>query len=271
MKENILNRAVIACCLLTIFSCSARKHMVAIKDTVATVTQPVVAPAKSAAVNVEPKLAPIRAQQVSFNTFSGKAKTNLNINNNDYDCTLNIRISNNKKIWVSITAILGVEVARALITPDSIYLINKLQGVYLKKPFSYVYNYANKQVNYAMVQALLIGNAIPSLLNDSTRYAEANNNINLSGNLKDVLYNVILGSDYRVTQTSLNNAGQGQTLQLSYSNFMQSGSNKVPTQIGISSVAKNNKLQASMHYVKTEFNQPQDYPFNIPGDYTPSN
>ena len=272
MKENTLNKVLIACCLLTVFSCSARKHLVITKDTTTTaaVTTPVVVPPKPN-VDVEAKLAPIRAQQVSFNTFSGKAKTNLNINSNDYDCTLNIRISNNKKIWVSITALLGIEVARAEITPDSIFVINRLQGVYLKKPFSFVYKYANKQVDYAMLQALLIGNAIPSALNDSTQYEEINNNINLSGSLQDIVYKVILGTDYKVTRTTLANQAQGQSLQLSYSNFMQAGSQKMPAQIAIASTAKNNNVQVNMHYIKTDFNQPQDYPFTIPDDYTPAN
>jgi hypothetical protein len=146
-----------------------------------------------------------------------------------------------------------------------------LEGVYLKKPFSFIYNYANKQVNYAMLQALLVGNAIPSLLNDSTQYEEVNNNINLSGNLQDVMYKLILGSDFKVTQTNLSNQSQGQSLQINYDNVMASGSQKMPSQIAISSTAKNNKVQVNIHYIRVDFNQPQDYPFTIPDDYTPAN
>jgi hypothetical protein len=267
MKENILNKLLIVCCVMSMVSCAARKHLVK-TDSVATNTT-VTVPVKPVN-NVETKLAPIRAQQVSFNTFSGKAKTSLDINGNSNDCTLNIRISNNKKIWVSITALLGIEVARAQITPDSIMVINRLQGIYLKKPFNFIYNYANKQVNYAMLQALLVGNAIPSLLNDSTDYEEVNNNINLSGNLQDVMYKLILGNDFKVTQTNLSN-NNGQSMQLNYNNFMTAGGQKVPLQISISSTANKNKVQVNMHYIKVDFNQPQDYPFNIPDDYTPQN
>jgi len=268
MKENILNKLLLFCCVISIVSCAARKHMVK-TDSVATTTA-IAVPVKPIN-NVETKLAPIRAQQVSFNTFSGKAKTNLDINGNSNDCTLNIRISNNKKIWVSITALLGIEVARAQITPDSIMVINRLQGTYLKKPFNFIYNYANKQVNYAMLQALLVGNAIPSLLNDSTVYEEVNNNINLSGNLQDIMYKLILGNDFKVTQTSLANDKQGQSLQIKYDSFTASAGQKMPSQINIASTANNNKVHVNMHYIRVDFNQPQDYPFSIPNDYTPQN
>ena len=267
MKENTLNKLLIVCCLLAVISCKARKPLVNSNTTTAVTTINTPAPVN----NIEPKLDTIRAKQVSFNTFSGKAKTNLDINGSSNDCTLNIRISNNKKIWVSITALLGIEVARAQITPDSIKVINRLQGVYLKKPFSYIYTYANKQVNYDMLQALLVGNAIPTLLNDSTKYELANNNINLSGSLQDVLYKLVLGSDFKVNQTNLTNDSQGQSLQINDNNFMVSGGNKIPSQIAISSIAKNNKVQVNLHYVKVDFNQPQDYPFTIPQDYSPAN
>jgi len=265
MKENTLNKILIVCCLLSVVSCKARKQLVK-TDSTAVVTTMVTTPEKPVK-KAAAQLGPIRARQVSFNTFSGKAKTNLDFNGNSNDCTLNIRINNNKKIWVSITALLGIEVARAQITPDSIFVINRLQGVYLKKPFNYIYNYANKQVNYAMLQALLVGNAIPSLLNDSTEYEEVNNNISLSGNLQDLMYKLVLGTDYKVTQTNLSN-NAGQSLQLNYNNFMTANGQKLPSQVSISSTANKNKVLVNMHYVKVDFNQPQDYPFTIPDDYT---
>jgi len=267
MKENTLNKVLIVCCLLCIVSCKARKQLVK-TDSVTAITNTIITPPKLVNKAVA-ELGPIRAKQVSFNTFSGKAKTNLDFNGNSNDCTLNIRISNNKKIWVSITALLGIEVARAQITPDSIFVINRLQGVYLKKPFNYIYNYANKQVNYAMLQALLVGNAIPSLLNDSTQYELVNNNISLSGNLQDLMYKLVLGNDYKVTQTNLSN-NSGQSLQLNYNSFMMANGQKVPSQVSISSTANKNQVQVNMHYVRVDFNQPQDYPFTIPDDYTPT-
>ena len=96
MKENTLNKILIACCLLTIAiaGCKAKKQIVA--------NHPPVAPATKPKNDLERELKAIRTQQAGFNTFSGKAKTSLAIDGNSNDCTLNIRINNNKKIWVSI-------------------------------------------------------------------------------------------------------------------------------------------------------------------------
>jgi hypothetical protein len=259
MKENISNKLLIVCCLLTMLGCHARKKLVA--------NQPA-APVKPANT-IEDKLTAIRAQQVSFNTFSGKAKTSLNINSDTHDVTLNIRINNNKEIWVSVTALLGIEAARAVITPDSILVMNKIQGLYLKKPFSFIYQYTNKQVDYAMLQALFTGNAVPKLLNDSAKYTAAGDSVKLDGKLGDLVYKLLLGSDLKVTRTNLANDAEGQTLQVNNS-FNVQNNQKVPAQIDIISVAKSNKIEVNLHFVKVDYNQPLDYPFTIPPSYQPA-
>jgi len=272
MKENTLNKVLLACCLLLVFNCKARKLAATTDNAAATTT----ADAKKYSA-IEAKLAPIRSHQLTFNTFSGKAHTSLDLGGNKNDCTLNIRIANNQKIWVSVTALLGIEVARAVITPDSIMIINRLQGIYIKKPFSFIYAYTNGQINYSMLQALLVGNVVPSLLNDNIdfiAYTNATTNANsfvLSGNLQDIIYSLTLDGDMRAIQTKLSSQEQGVSLQVNNSNFIPSGSQKLPSQIDIASVAKDKKIQVNLRYVKVDLNQPQDYPFSIPSSYSPQN
>lgn len=262
MKKNILNKLLIVCCALAIVSCKARKPLVVARKSDST--------AKALDTKTS-KLASIRSKQISFNSFTGKAKTNLSINGNSNDVTLNIRIERDKKIWVSITAILGVEVARAVITPDSILVVNRLQGVYTRKPFSYVYNYASKQVNYKTIESLLIGNAIPELLNENAEFTPLNDNITISGNLEDLVYKLVIGADYKVTQTNLSNEAQGQSLQVANNTFIQATNRVMPSQIDIASVVKDKKIQVNLHYIKVDFDQHQEYPFSIPDRYEPAN
>jgi hypothetical protein len=263
MKRNILNRLLVLGCVLAIAmaSCKTRKQVL--------VTRKADTAAKPAENKLSAKLAAIKAQQVSFNTFAAKAKTTLDINGNSNDVTLNIRINRDKKIWVSITAILGVEVARAVITPDSILMINRLDGVYLKKPFSYIYAYASKQVNYKTLESLLVGNAIPELLNEKSNIATADGNTTLSGSLDDLLYKLVTGADNKVTQTNLENQSQAQSLQVVNNTFIQATNRVIPSQIDIASVVKDKKIHINLHYTKADFNQQLEYPFSIPDRYEP--
>ena len=259
MKRNILNKLAIISCLLVMVSCAAKKQLV--KSVVA-------APVET--VKPVNKMAGIASHQLNFTTFSGKASTRLNVDGNSNDVTLNIRIDHDKQIWVSITAtvLITVEVARAVITPDSIKVINKLQGVYLKKPFSYIYSYSNKQLNYKMLEAILVGNALPEILKDNR--ADFATDSQVSGNIQDLLYKIMLSPDMKVTQLNLDNQSQGQTLQVNNGNFMPAGDGVVPSQIDIHSTTAKNKIQANLHYTKVDLNQQLQYPFNIPESYKPA-
>jgi len=277
MKRNILNnvlnkaginttlglKLITLCCVLFAFGCKSRKPLVVkrVADTTAAVK-----PVDTRAA----KLELIKSKQTSFNTFAGKAKTKLDINGNTNDVTLNIRIQRDKKIWVSITAIAGIEVARAMITPDSLLLINKLQSLYLRKPFSYVNKYAGEQVNYRTLESLLIGNAIPELLTENAEFKTDSGNTTLTGNLSEVLYKLMLGPDMKATQTNLSNQNAGQTLQVTNSAFIQATNKIMPSQIDIASVVKDKKIQVNLHYTKADYDLPVEFPFSIPSRYQPA-
>ena len=263
MRRNILNKLLILCCALAIVSCKAKKQVVA---TQGPVNNPVVVKPV-----ISSKLTEIRKSQADFTTFSGRAKTKLDINGSSNDVTLNIRIQKGQKIWVSVTAIAGIEVARALITPDSLLVINKLQGLYMKKPFSYIYTYTSREIDYSSIEALLVGNAIPQLLNGGTQMQTDSGKTVLSGSLQELVYKLILGPDMKANHTDLANQAQGQSLTVDNSTFIQSGNRVLPSQINMSSVANSKKVQVNLHYMKADFDLPLEYPFSIPSRYAPAN
>lgn len=266
MKRNILNKIAVVFCLMALVACKSKKLVVVTRPTTTV---------DSAAINKEnsirARLAAIQSRQVTFNTFSGKAKTKLDINGNSNDVTLNIRVARDQKIWISVTAIVGIEVARAQITPDSIIVVNRLQNLYIKKPFSYVYTYASRQITFKTLQALLVGNAIPEVLNSHPDFAAEGNNTVLSGTLQDLVYKLLLGPDMKVTQTNLSNQFGGKSLQVANNVFIQADNRVIPSQVDISSTAGDKKIKLNLRYTQAEFDKQLDYPFSIPKSYEPAN
>lgn|SRR6185312_6586758 len=263
MRRNMLNKLLIAFGLLAIVGCKAKKQLVVNKPISDT------SPVNVSTISPE-KLEMIRTGQLNYTTFSGKAKAQLTINNSSNNVSLNIRIARGQEIWVSITAIAGIEVARALITPDSILVVNKLQGLYLRKPFSFIYKYASDKLDYNSVEALLVGNAIPQLLNANTQVTADSTNMNLSGALDELMYHMVVGSNQRVTETNLSNQLQAQTLQVNNGQPMVVLDRTMPAQIDINSAVGAKKVSISLHYNKVDFDKPQEYPFSIPSGYDPA-
>ncbi len=266
MRKNIANKiATIGVVALLAAGCKAKKMVTA---PVATAPPVVVDNSKANTI------AAIKSRQLNFNTFSGKASAQLNVDNDDRSVNMNIRIDRGKQIWVSIsvTALVAtIEVARAVITPDSIKILNKLQSVYIKKPFSYVHNYAGKQVNYATVEALLTGNAIPEFVSTDADIKNVNGSVSLSGRVQELVYNLLFNPELKVKQLDLSNSAQQQSLQVVNSNFVLVDGRTLPSQISINSNVKGKKIKVDLEYSKVELDRQLEYPFNIPDSYTPAN
>ncbi len=271
MKRNTLSRInsyiklAAVCGLVLIVSCKAKKALIA-PPSIATNIMPKATDPKRLRLEV------LKAGQSNFNTFTGKARTKLDIDGNSNDVTLTIRIKHDQKIWVSVTAIAGIEVARAVITPDSILMMNRLQSVYIKKPFSYVNSLAGNQVSYKTIEAMLVGNIMPELLNEEADIQAKGDSLIVSGNLQGIVYKLIAsGAAMKATQTNLDDQDAGQSLQVNNSAFVQVGIRTVPTQIDIATAVKAKKIQVNLRYVKTDFDLPVDVPFSIPARYTEAN
>ncbi|MGI4021739.1 MAG: DUF4292 domain-containing protein [Janthinobacterium lividum] len=258
------NKVLIAGIILSMFGCKAKKHLVEVNRPVA--DSALIKTDSSTNNNKNEKLAAIKTRQINFNTFSGKARTHLEINGKGYDVTMNIRVQKGKQIWVSITAIAGIEVARVRITPDSIKIINKLQSAYLKKPFNYVYQYGGRQINYQTVEAIVVGNAVPEFINTDATIAASGGNTIISGILNELAYQTTFGADLKVSSLKLANTKANQKLDVNNGEFIQADNRILPSAISINSYQ--NGLKADLHYIKAEFDGQLDTPFNEPKGYT---
>ncbi len=70
----------------------------------------------------------------------------------------NIRIKKDSIIWMSLTPFLGIEVARALITTDSLVLMNRLNREYMVYNFDKLSEKFQFDINYHLIQSLILGN-----------------------------------------------------------------------------------------------------------------
>ncbi len=77
-----------------------------------------------------------------------------------------LRIQKDSAIWISVTPLLGIEMARVLITQDSVMLINRASSEYFLGDFDYINKLFGADLDYQMIEALLIGNSLDFEMND---------------------------------------------------------------------------------------------------------
>ena len=258
MRRNISNSILLMLMLSIFISCKAKKKIV-------TNTPAVV---KS---NKADKLLAINKASLNYSTLAVKAKADISFNNNSNDVTMNIRIRSGEAIWVSVTAIAGLEVARVLITPDSIKVLNKLEGIYTKKPFSYIYEFANEQIKFSTLESIITGNPIKEFVTERSDLSIQGNQAVLSGMMRSLFYDIQFNETNKITRTALKDDGAAQDLVVNYNDFISVQGQPVPHQVNIRSQAERKNVVIDLKYSRVELNQVVEIPFSVPKRFTVKN
>lgn len=91
--------------------------------------------------------------------FEGKAKVKVESKDLNIGGNATIRIERDKAIWVSMKKF-GFEGARALIRPDSFFVVNRLNGDYTAEPLSYIEEKYKVPARFDLLQEMMLGNAV---------------------------------------------------------------------------------------------------------------
>lgn len=206
---------------------------------------------------------------LDFHSFSGRAKAKVELGNDNQDVTMHVRIQRNKAIWISLTGtFLNVEGARLLITPDSVKIMNKLQGEYTAKPFNFIHKYTGEGVSFGVLQDLLIANVSSDLLRtDQMTVAKATDDVQLVGVKNNLSFQYSLNGKFRPKVIRLTPLGSSQNLEAFYSSFNDVTGYNFPQNQNIKLNATGFQVNAVLNYNKIEFNQELEMPFTVPARY----
>lgn len=92
------------------------------------------------------------------------ARTNVHFVGGGFDQSLgaDLRLQTNKALWVSLYTDFGIkiEVARALITPDSVKVVNRFQKQYTTENIQYLQNLLGYPLTFVDLQAIVLGHRL---------------------------------------------------------------------------------------------------------------
>ena len=203
--------------------------------------------------------------QVNADFLSSRIKLGVEGENvMNVSLTGTLRMEKDKAIWVSLKKF-GFEVARALITPDSVYVLDRLQGNNTAEDIGYVQRKMNFPANFQMLQAIVLGNPVFFTKDldskiDSTGYQLWSNTSNPKSS-----YN-LNGTDMSLKQMKFDESNPQRVMTILQDNY-QTGEDKrnfsYLRNIFVQSKQSGN-LNLKIQFSNVEFDVPKNMPFTKP-------
>ena len=217
-------------------------------------------------INVSEIIDKINSRKINSNWLYIKGKIKIKSENEKVNLGISIKIRQDSLIWASISAPIIGEINRIMISPDSLYMINRTNSTWLIKPIDKLNKQIGLSLSYSDIQAF-ISNTIrvpnTEILKDSPAYTEISvvniNDVFITDNIDSASY-LISGENKFIKEINLNYS-QNQKAIIEYSDYNNNYSKQL-----IVFVSKP-ELNFELTYNKVEPRETDKVSFKIPERY----
>ncbi len=102
----------------------------------------------------------MKQNHFQFRSLTAKVNSKITFKGKSFKFKSAVRMRKDSLIWISMSPAMGVEAARAQITPDSLKFINRFEKTYWSGSFRDVRHLLKAEVNFSMLQDFMVGNAV---------------------------------------------------------------------------------------------------------------
>ena len=215
--------------------------------------------------------------------INAKAGVTVIQGNNELTFNISMRARRDSIIWISISPMLGIEVARVMITPDSVKVLDRISNKYQTGTFEAINRMLQLKVNFEIVQSLLVGNFFAYkksenrfnsvyledkyyILSSLTR-KKLKRSLEEKDPNKPVIQDVYINNDqYRINKVSVEDQKIAKSLVTEYDDFRDTGSGNFPFR-SVTRITAEKNIEIRIEYGKLNTGEPQEFPFNIPSNY----
>lgn len=227
----------------------------------------------------------LKQNELKFDRLSAKFSVDFRVDSNSYSFNVTMRAKRDSIIWMSISPLLGIEVAKAVLTKDSLMFVDKINGRYFKGDLNYISKILQADVDFEMLQSLLTGNSTefydedeklkPGI--DSCRYIlgtvrkrKLKKVIEKNKELKDPLQTIwLIPGTYKIDKLFFNDFATNRTFEALYGAFEKVDSAQAMPRKADYYIKAQKNVAINIQYSKVTLNKVQEFPFVIPESYEP--
>jgi|688.fasta_scaffold114912_3 hypothetical protein len=227
----------------------------------------------------------VKENEFDFVWVMAKANVETRIDGKEESFDIRVSVRKDSAMLITIQYLLGIQVAKILITRDSVKVRIDVKKQYFKGDFNYINDMLNADLDYDVLQAVLFGNSAEFYEDDDLKLKPVTDRENChyllsterkrrlrklqsgENDLKKALQILTLNPDnYKIIKNEFSDPATNRSFIANYKNFTQKDSVYAPYHVDIDIVAEK-KASVKIDYVRIEKNIPQKLSLNIPSKY----
>jgi hypothetical protein len=225
----------------------------------------------------------LKANEINFTWLKAKLSAEALIDSSSNSFTVNLRIKKDSVIWMSISK-LGIEGARVLITKDSVKFFTTFpKNQYFKGDYAYISKLLNTELDFEMLQSLLVGNSVtfydedekikPGI--DDCSYTLGTvrkfkmRRVERGKELKEPAQSIYLvPENFKIARILFYEFNPDRSFDAHFGDFIkiESDGQLFPQKMNYTIKAQKN-VTIDLNYSKVTLNEEQTFPFRIPENY----
>lgn len=206
------------------------------------------------------------ANNRNFTTAYLKASVRYNDGKNKQNVSAEIRIKKNEMILVSIR-VLGITMAKALITPIEVKYYEKINGEYFEGDYAALAKFLGTDLDFQKVQNLLIGQAMDDLKSGNYTTSTEENLYKLESKGETAKQFWFDPNQFWLKKQQIEQPAKQRSMHVQYPDYKVYGQTLLPTVLLIEALQPKGKTTIDVEINAVDIDQPMTFPYSVPDGY----
>lgn len=251
-KPSVYLSLALSACLMLLVGCKSTKSLVDSNNNLS--------------LSAKEVLKENKKRSAQFKTLQSKVRLVYKEGDKSQTHTITLRMKKDEIIWITAP----FNFIRAQVTPEKVSFYNKLDNTYFDGDFAYISKILGTQVDFQMVQNILLGESLFEL--NRTDFDMSVNEDAYLFQPKDQtplyeLFYLISGQNFKIKSQQLAQSATYRFLEVDYLDFQQIEDGVLPQNIKVISLEKDQQTTIELEYKSISLNENLRFPFEIPSGF----
>jgi hypothetical protein len=205
--------------------------------------------------------------KIDFSTLYIRASAKYKQEEDSQSVSAEVKIKKDAQILVSIR-VLGITMAKALITPLEVKYYEKINGTYFEGDYQSLSQWLGTDLNFTKIQNMLLGKPIEDLTKGKYLYTKTDKfyklNATESNDEKSFSFET---EHFLLKKQEISQPEKERNFEANYPSFQEFASAILPSSLTINAFQKNVKTTIIIEYNSILFDEELNFPYSVPNGY----